>query len=153
MSLAAITRRSALRLLAAGLPAAALAACSARGPEATQVMALADPVAPGLSRLVFIVPEGPFPLATRAEVFVNRRRVGPVQEAGVFYADVYPGTQVVSINTSMSLDTAFSTGPGEVAYVRIGGGPGHLIGLMRPERISDAEGIAALDGKRMSEWK
>lgn len=153
MTSAAFTRRSVLRLLIVGLSATAVAACSARGPKATDAMALADPVSPSLSRLVFIVPQGPFPLAAKADVFVNGRRVGPLREAGVFYADVYPGTQVVSVNTEMALDTAFFTAPGEVAYVRMGGDAGYLIGFVRPERIPEDEGIAALQGKRMAEWR
>lgn len=138
------------RLIAMGI-VAGVAAC-ARGPEAPTALQAVPPVADDRARVVFIVPNDPFALVSAADVFINRRRIAEIEKGGVFYADVMPGVQHLSVNTELGKDTLIRVDPGATAYVRVSGGAGYMIGDIRLDPMPPEEGQRALHGKRMVRW-
>ncbi len=140
--------------IAAGLAALALAGCDARGPIATEALALSRPVALDQSRIIFYTPAHPAAWAvTDTNVFVNRRRVGRMLRDGVFWADVAPGRQIISTSAETGLSTVLATRPGEVVFVELADplqiGIGYKLQSVVPRQVPEAEGRAAIAGKRM----
>lgn len=140
--------------MAAGLATLALAGCDARGPVATEALALSRPVAVDQSRIIFYTPANPSAWAvTDTNVFVNRRRVGRLLRDGVFWADVEPGRQVISTSSETGRSTVLTTRPGEVVFVELADplqiGIGYALQSVAPRQVPDEEGRAAIAGKRM----
>ena len=141
----AFPRRWVLALLAV----LALAGC-ARDPLAVDALTLAPPVPADRSRLV-IYTDGLMDALSRGDVFVNRRRIGPVEGWGVLTVDVDPGTQIVSVNTQLGYASAIETMPGEMVYIHLtapllGEWAGEYVAL----RVPDDVGQEAIRGLRMS---
>lgn len=129
----------------------AVGAC-AKGPKAVDALMLAPPVPADRSRLVIMAPSLLDGLS-QGEVFVNRRRIGPVDAYGALYTDVEPGTQVIAIDRQQARSTALYTEPGEMVFVTLSSIPGtEWIGLYEPTRVPEDVGRETLRGLRMAEW-
>lgn len=140
--------------VAAGLAALALVGCDARGPAATEALALSRPVALDQSRIIFFTPAHPMAwAASNTNVFVNRRRVGRLLRDGVFWADVEPGRQIISTSAETGVSTVLATRPGEVVFVELSDplqiGIGYTLQSVLPRQVTEAEGRAAIATKRM----
>lgn len=129
--------------------ASALAACTARGPSATDALALQGPVAADRTRIIILVPDDVFALALGGDVFINRRRIGRLEHNTALFADVLPGTQVISTNTELGYDTTLRTKAGETVYVRIAHGVGQLLHVTGAEVIPPDVGQRELAGHRL----
>ncbi len=139
------------RLISAVLAGLLLVGC-ARDPLAVDALTVAPPVPEDRSRLV-IYTDGLLDGLSWGEVFVNRRRVGPVDGKGVLMLDVEAGTQIVTVNTQLASASAIETMPGEMVYIHL---TAPLLGEWAGEfvavRVPDDEGRAAIRGLRMSSW-
>jgi hypothetical protein len=142
------------RVIGAMVTAAALAlgAC-AKGPPAVDALLLAPPVPADRTRLV-VYNSAPFGFLSRAEVFVNGRRLGPVEGQSALYADIEPGVQRIHVNSQLAREAAIHTEAGEMVFVRLESVPlfGDAIGRITPRRVSTAVGQEALGSLRMTEW-
>lgn len=133
---------------------AALGACAARGPEAVGALDMAPPVAVDRARLVFIIPDDlGVLLVGEPNVFVNRRKVGRLVRAGVFWTDVVPGRQIITTSAEQSQALAIQAAPGETLYLAMGeaAGDGSAWPLQATQArlLSADDGQAALVGKRL----
>lgn len=138
-------------LLAVVVAALWLAAC-AREPLAVDVLSLAPPVPADRTRVV-VYTDSLLDTLARGEVFINRRRLGPVQGYGVLVADVEPGAQVISVNQQLAMASAIATEPGEMVYVHLTAPLlGQAVGRYVAKRVPDDVGQQALRGLRMSAW-
>lgn len=142
-------------VVAALTAAAAVAGCDARGPLATDALALSPPVPVDQSRIVFYTPANPAAWAvSNTNVFVNRRRVGRVLRNGVFWADVAPGRQIISTSAETGVSTVIATQPGEVAFIELADpvevGAGYTLQSISPRQVDAEAGRAAIIGKRMT---
>lgn len=139
------------RIILAVLAVLALAGC-ARDPLAVDALTVAPPVPADRSRLV-IYTDGLLDGLSWGEVFVNRRRIGPVEGWGVLMVDVEPGTQVVTVNTQLARASAIETQPGEMVYVHLTSPPlSEWAGEFVAVRVPDDVGQQAIRGLRMSNW-
>lgn len=137
--------------LAAGVVVLAVAACDARGPVATEALALSRPVAADQSRIIFYTPDDPGAwMVSDTNVFVNRRKVGRMLRNGVFWADVAPGRQIIATSAELGQATVIATEPGEVVFVELSSGMGAVVQSVTPRQVSEEEGRAALAEKRLT---
>jgi hypothetical protein len=116
----------AVLLLAACLPdrgapppgGAQAEAAAAPGPDLTA--ALAAPPGPGLARIVFYRQAIPFLQAISPDLIVNGKRVGTADLGRAFLRDARPGGYEVFSTHDPDSVAAFTLGPGETRFVKVG---------------------------------
>ena len=140
-----------LGALMAGMVVLMLSACHARGPVVSESLDLLPSLPSGMARVMIFADQETAGIS-RAEVFLNGRRLGKVQASGVYVADVLPGVQTVSLGSELGHSTAFRATAGQTHYIRLNGGAGFLIGAITPVEVPPEEGAAAVAPLRLSAW-
>jgi len=80
------------------------------------------------------------------DVLLNGERVGKLDQAGVIFRDVPPGSYAVT-SANISEVANFAVGPGDRKYVKFSSG--YFEAFMHPEIVDPARGEAEASGLRL----